>query len=462
MDQVIEQLKADANLMTQLGVTTDNLPMRRAALTRKVNLGYEIATNELDQVNVTFTDENPAFARWAINSLVNNYINRTRQQIDQRLRQSAVFFENEVDASRARIEELENQKLVFEIEKADLLPDNPNSLQNALAAAKARLAELTRDRSATLVRIRGLEEAIEDTPALSPKTITQRNPELARLETEHRQTEEQLSLFLNTYRMTERHPDVTTLRTKLVEIQQRIDQTDQEVVAQRETSSNPKREELELQLTRAQGELDALTAHQAALNDHIAGLEKQTDQMYGVRSAYLKIDREIAQVRRQLGFWEDNLRRLDMVRAAESGDRGIRLSFLKPCPPLIHPISPQWMQVVMAAIGLGLVAGAVSVLFAHRTDATFHRGTELAASLDLPLLGSVSEIISAQQRRTRQIRRMVLYPLNFAAMAAVLIFMASLLYLNLQRPELFSRLTSGVLVKGLSTGDVAAPRIQED
>jgi hypothetical protein len=176
----------------------------------------------------------------------------------------------------------------------------------------------------------------------------------------------------------------------------------------------------------------------------------------------LKLDREIAQLQRQLGFWEDNLRRLDMIRAAESGDRGIRLAFIQPCGPLTHPVSPQWMQVLMAAVGLGLVAGAAAVLLAHRTDVTFHRGNELASALDLPLLGSVSEILSVRQQRARRVQRLVIYPLNLTAMAAVLVFMAGMLYLNLERPELFNRLTSGMFVNSLSTGSAAATGIEKE
>ncbi len=462
VDQILEQLRGDARLMSDLKIGADNLPGLRAALTRKIHVGYDIANKELDQVRISFIDENPRFARWAVNSLVNQYINQARSQINQRLSQSAEFFENEAAVSRARIEELENHKLVFQIEQADLLPDSPNSLQHALSAARNQLAELVQERNAAQVQMRGLEEAIAQTPELAPKTITQRNPELDRLEIEHREAGNQLTLCLNAYGMTERHPDVIALRAKMAALTLRMAETDQEVVAQRELAANPKRDELDLQLTRARSDFDALTARHAAMADHIARMEAQTDQMYGVRSAYLKIDREIAQLQRQLTFWEDNLRRLDMVRAAESGDRGIRLAFVKPCGPLTHPVSPQWMQVLMAAIGLGLVAGAAAVLLAHRTDATFHRGSELAASLDLPLLGSVSEILSVRQQRARRVRRLVIHPLNIAAMAAVVLFMASLLYLNLERPEVFSRLTSGVFVKGLSTGSAAATAVDKE
>jgi hypothetical protein len=71
VDQIIDQLRDNPRLMAELNVRTDDLPRLRAALSRKVNLGYEIASQELDQVKITFIEDNPLFARWAVNSLIN-------------------------------------------------------------------------------------------------------------------------------------------------------------------------------------------------------------------------------------------------------------------------------------------------------------------------------------------------------------------------------------------------------
>jgi hypothetical protein len=96
--------------------------------------------------------------------------------------------------------------------------------------------------------------------------------------------------------------------------------------------------------------------------------------------------------------------------------------------------------VLLAAIGMGLMAGTVSVLLAHRTNESFTTGEQLSHAMGIPLIGSVSEIISVQQRRMRRLKNYILYPLNIAGMSAVTLLMVGMLYINLKRPELYSRL----------------------
>jgi hypothetical protein len=121
-----------------------------------------------------------------------------------------------------------------------------------------------------------------------------------------------------------------------------------------------------------------------------------------------------------------------MARSAEDGNRGVQLAFIRPCGELSRPVAPNMFQILISAMGLGLISGAVSLLFAHRTDETFHDGEQLSTSLHLPLLGEVSEIVSVQHRRMRKVRNMVLYPLNAVAMTTVLVTLISVLYMNLQ------------------------------
>jgi len=441
-DQLITELQSSPQLRATLGLDAVDMRHLRHELERKLTLRYEIASNELDQVKVSFVTDEPRFAQWAVNALIINYMDRTRSEIEQRLRESATFFRNEVAHSRETIEQLENTRLTFEIEHAELLPDNPNSIQTSLVETRTDLAELRYEQDAAALRIASLEKAIAQTPAIAPTMIKQRNPALAQLEKELQTAQSQVDLYVNTYRMTQRHPDVAALKQQIAAIQQEIARTEVEVVTQRELANNPKRNELELMLTRAQAEYSSLSQRHDALEVRIAAMNGETGDIFPIRSEFLKLERNIDQARRQLAFWEDNLRRVEMVRAAESGDRGIRLAFISPCGELTQPISPQLSQVLVAAIGLGLLAGAVSVFMASRTDEYYPRADQLAEALKLQLFGTVSEIITPQQRRARRLRKIVLYPLNTAAMAAVLTVMTGLLYINLERPELFKRIAT--------------------
>jgi uncharacterized protein involved in exopolysaccharide biosynthesis len=443
IDDLIETLKAQAANDPRHAAVVRELTTFRSELSRKVLVRNEISTRDLDRIRVSFTGVSPEVSRLVVNNLVEGYIRRTRANVDSRLKQAAEFFEGEVTRERKTIEELENKMLNFEISHAELLPDSPLSVQNSLSSLEADASELEQKLQAASMRVKALKESLVGTATSSISSITARNPDLDRLEGKKRQLEAELANCVGTLKMTDRHPDLIVLREQIAEIDKQIAGTQAEVVTEKHTAANPKRAELELMLTTAAAERSGYETQLAAVRDRIGKLAGDAADLFPVRSDYRKLSRDVEQHQRQLTFWEDNLRRVRMALTAESGDRGIKLDFIKPCSPITRPISPDLTQVLLAAIALSVLAGAGSVFFAHRTDESFGTGDALAGAMGLQLFGSVSEIISRRQRRVRRLRNLFVYPANAAAMGAVMIALMSLLYMNLERPDLFEEFRQG-------------------
>ena len=434
-DQVHERVGKQGKRIDQRGLRGD--------LLSRIIVSRDVATKSLDRVRVRYTGADPEIARLAVNGLVEKYIERTQQELDQRLSQSHTFFQAEAQRSRERIEALENQKLTFEIEHTDLLPENPNNIQATLAEWQLRSAELSALYEAAQLKSEALSRSLERTPETVPSVVSKRNPERDRIERELTQHQASVNTYVTVRKMRAEHPDLIDLRGQIKALQLKLAEVPLEVVSERRVSKNANRGELELVLTQAVAEAEALESQWTAAQAKVTELETRSAQLFPVRAQYNKMEREIDQALRQLAFWESNLNRVDMSVTAESGDRGIQLAFVKPCGPISKPVSPDLMHVLMAAAGLGLVSGAVSVLFAYRTNESFLTGEELSRSIGLPLMGSVSEIISRQQRRIRRLRKFVLYPLNFAMMAVVLLALVGLLYVNVERPELLEQFKWG-------------------
>ena len=433
--------KIEPNLRAKGIIKTElDRQVLRTNIVRGTIVHWDVASGALDRVRVAYVSPDPEVAKLVVNGLVGNYIQRTQEMMDQRLRESSDFFKQEVAGSRDTIEEFETRLLEFEINNGDLLPDGTNGMQERLGARETDLQNIIAEHDAAMVRVRNLSKAIEQTPATVPEQITAPNPELSRLIDKQRTLTEQLTTYTDVMKMRPAHPDVITLKQRLAELQIQIDGTDKIVVTQELHKSNPKLVELELQHTHAVTEQEALSRHIEVIREQVSQMTAQTGEMFPVRSEYRKLTRQVEQAQRQLAFWEDNLRRVDMTLAAESGDRGIQLNFVRPGGISVKPVSPNLAQVLMAAIGMGLMAGSLSVFFAHRTDETFVSGDELARTFDLPMLGSVSELISRQQRKVRRIRNMILYPTNATLMAAALIVMTTILYLDLEKPDVLQGL----------------------
>lgn len=456
IDEIIEQLRQDPSLRQRFKIDAGELESLRHELERKITLKYEIASNNLDQVTISYVTTNRPFAPWAVNQLIENYIRRARTQTDQRLNESVAFFTQECQRARQTIENLENQKLAFEIQHSGLLPDSPFGLQSSMAELRLELSELERQRESARLRIDSITESLAAAPALIPASaapLTSSNP----LEQELRQTEMRLSECLTSLRMTERHPDVVALRQKIASIRAQLGQgqTSQTVAAPL-MITNPKRQELDLLLTKAKADFEAYEKGCAQLRQRIEAANSQSEQLFPVRAEYQKLTRQIDEAQRQLGFWEDNLRRVEVVRAAANGDRGIQLRVLKPAANP-QAVSPRMAQVMTAALLLALAAGALAVFLSHQSDQTFHRSSDLAEATSLPIFGTVSELESERQQRLARLRTMVLYPLNAAAMAGVLALMVALVYFSLHKPGTLSQDTVRPTAQQQQQQPVSAP-----
>lgn len=410
----------------------------RSELERMVIVRYDISSSTLDRVRVNYVAQNPLVARMVVNGLVGNYIEATRQEINDRLAESARFFEMEVDRCRKSIEDIENQKLTYEIQHGSLLPDSPNNVQIALLEAQTQLSEAkTKLESATL-RIKALEDSFASTEKVTPSIVTERNPEVLQLEQRLRDLRKSESQFVNEFKMKEKHPDLVSLRLDIEQLAKTISQLPANVVTQERLDNNPQYSQMSLMLTQARVEKEAFAASVKTAQQRVAALESRSQDFFPVRAEYRRISRDVEQHQRQLAFWEDNLRRVRMAMTAESGNRGILLDFIKPCDPILLPVSPNLIQVLMAAIMLGIIAGSISVLMAYRADESFHEGEDLAREFDLPLMGAVSELISHKQRRLRQIKRMIVYPINAVVMASIILALVGTVYLSLRSPRKFN------------------------
>lgn len=421
---------------------------------RMVTVRWDISSGAHERIRVSYTASSPKLTQLVVNTLVENHIQQQRAVMEDRLRQSAEFFRNEMERNRSAIETLENELLDFEIKHAALLPENPNNVQVQISDSQDARAQLVAARDAAATRALTLRSSVAKEPKLIQQVVRSRNPEVERLQEKLRKLQEEESNFIGFLKMKDAHPDLIALREQITQVEQEITQVPTEVIAERQDIPNPKRAELELRLTQAQSEHEALSQQLVSLDHQLTSLDGDAGQLFTVRSAYRKLTRDVEQTQRQVAFWEDNLRRVELALAADAGDKGVQLDFIRPAEANPLPVSPDFTQVFMAAIVLGLLAGGLNVFFTHRTNESFNSGEKAAASLDLDLIGAVSEIVTAQHRRMRRLRRMILYPINAVVMGSVLIVFGTLLYLDLQKPHMFSTIKA-------NAADLIAPAVAE-
>jgi uncharacterized protein involved in exopolysaccharide biosynthesis len=428
-----------------------------AEVTRRTNVTFDINSADLDRVRVDYVGDDPAAAQTIVNTLVQDFIERTRAGMEQRLRQTVHFLQGQVQDCRVAAEQAEGQRLAFEVAHAQMLPDDPSSVVAQLPQAQAALTTLRAQRDSVTARIQSLQEKLataadEDRASAN---VCSKGPDVAHLEEKLRTLRAQLEQMIGPMQMTDKHPDVRAQRAQIAAAEAELHSAAMQDTTPGKRSPGPTRSEVELLLAAANSDLQAADRQLAQAQTHADSLQAEAVKVFPVRSDYMKLNRDVDEARRQLTLWEDNLHRVDMALAAENGKRGVQLTFLRPCPALVKPVSPNLTQLLAAAIGLALLAGAMMALYGYRTNNTCPHPEDLAAACGVPLYGSVARIVSRRQRALHLTQGLIFQPLAVVGMTVVLLILAAVLYLQLDRPAAFAqwRLQPARLLHLVSTAD---------
>ena len=234
---------------------------------------FEVRSQEVDLVSVSFTDANPRLAQELPNTLITNYINRTSERIITNLTASRDFLQTKVDEANTRFTELTRKRIDFETKYAGMLPDNPGALQQEIqrvatdmdtirrqqGLAKQKLDQIkiilgraappegegasgpSKDNPEAKPGGKGAATASGEKPATASSTAAAGGEkpatpsamaieqeyrdaaqDLARLQDQQQQYQRSLDESRTLMHMTEKHPKVVALRKQIGDLDKRI------------------------------------------------------------------------------------------------------------------------------------------------------------------------------------------------------------------------------------------------
>lgn len=457
----IEKAFDDTNLIARpedwMPIRQQNeLQLERNDLTkwvsRHMRVYFDISSAELDRIHVVYSDSDPQRARVLINRIVSNYIDKTRNHIDDMLHEAATFFKQQAKIYHDKITTLEDNRLRFEIDHAGLLPNNSVTVHQLLTTAEEKLIALERRDKAISDKINHLTSELSEMGDNAPSQVVKsRNPDIPRLEQQLADYETQLENASFIRKMTEKHPTVVSLKAKIDTIAQQLGKTPHEIVSEKVYGENTKQTTLEMALLDAKNNRDLLANELTTAQNRVGQLRAKTALFFPVRAEYRKIEREIEEAQRQLSFWEDNHRRIAMTLAAEMGQCGISLDFIQPCGLIQRPTSPDPFQIFIAAIGIGVIVGISMAMFVDRSDQTIHSVDQASRIIPIPVLGSVAEIISHRRMAARRMLDRIIIPSGMAVMAVALLVAVYMNYANLRWSNVHEK--NGPVLTGLEIVD---------
>lgn len=265
--------------------------------------------------------------------------------------------------------------------KLRVAQETRDSLQGQLAEVPARLAD-------------------SDAVAAAPGS-----PDEARLQTlENRMGD----LRLRGY--TDQHPDILALQRQMDRLRERIKEAAEAAAGEDggapRLSNNPVYAGLQLKVSEVETQIVTLKAELEEARAEVADLEDKANQIPRLEVEKQRIRRDYSV---QQGRYDELVERLDkanLTLAAQS-QQAIRVQVLDPPTDPKEPFSPN-RPVLLSGVLAGSVGAGLALAFVlSQLYPTFLSVTNLRSAFDLPVLGSITMVLSERQRRQRLLEVMV-------------------------------------------------------
>ncbi len=432
------------------------------AVSKKVELAFLQKSDNLDLIEVTFRWSDPVIAQRLLTVLKDNYIEKTKNRILERMKLAYEFFKGEEKRFADRVTAAE-KALDETKQEARSDPSSPTFLDGDITkfeAEKALLYQKKKEHDTALKLARKNLESINEmlsgatsqptasAPALAAAFDGSR--EVALLEQELRRLEDDISDQMVVQSKKPEHPEVKALIQKRDRKRAQLERLRKELQA---TSTAPAvvgtrrdlpalvvdKQKTETHIALLQEMIADVIADINMVDARIAAWQAEGPKRIALQQRFRSQMKEYDAARLEHRRWEDWRDQVQRFITAEASQRGIQLTTKEEPQPVLKASSPTFILVIVISLAVGIAVGVGVVVLVEFVDRSYRTATQVARSLGIPILQAIDEIVTPEVKLRRFVRRMVVLPTVTVVLVVTLVGSASLAYLSLEQPNRYQR-----------------------
>ena len=413
--------------------------------TRVVAPGSSKPVDLITGFRVGFESQEAATAHRVAERLGSAFIEEDRITRTQKAATASTFLQEQIEARRAEILDLEAQLADFKEANAGTLPEMMtlnmtvmDRMERELDGIQTDIRSLQQDRifrgaqldeilqqSGSAAQLQQLEQEYlrmtasygADHPDLirikrqiaaltSGSGSTSESAEIAQLEAELAAARE---------RYTDQHPDVIRLTRQIESLRRETRDTMASMRAG--PGDDPLYLQLRAQINALDSRIQSLQGREREIRARLAQAEDRIAQTPQVEREYQALTRNLDSARATFRNLQDRLAIAQQSEALESGERGARITLLqRPYVPE-EPASPPRMVIVILGIFLAISLGGIAAILAEGLDNTIRGSKDIFAALQTQPIGTIP-IVQNSVSRTASRRRLAVYALGFLVLVA--------------------------------------------
>jgi polysaccharide chain length determinant protein (PEP-CTERM system associated) len=398
---------------------------------------------------ISYRDKNRQKATEVVTALLNTFVESSLGAQGDDADMTGRAIKAEMDDHESRLLQAESDLADFKKRNLGYMPEDGADYYTRLQTALSNVAETERQmrqlrqrRDEVARQLEGEEPVfglMPSTPAQAAAgcskaaNVGQLQAQLAQLQVD----------------FTDKHPRIVMLRDTISALEEECAQERQAMggavpvmnPATNSLDANPVYQNLRLQLSDANVELAALTEEYSTRKAQVAQLRADVDKIGTVETDLKKLNRDYGVVE---GRYQELLRRWETLQSKKRIDPvtdSVQFNIIEPPFAAALPVAPNRPLLLVAVLVFALGAGVALAFGLNELKPVFYDRRALARVSGLPVLGSVSLIMSADDMRIRR-RKTVAW-----AGANLVLLLAGVLVITLADPV--SELMRNVLRSGL-------------
>lgn len=315
------------------------------------------------------------------------------------------FLEDQIKEYERRLAQAERRRAEFERDNLGLLPGDGNFLTR-IDNAKASLVATEDEIGELTLRLQELERQQQTVSPIITTTGTITGAPLGGLKIQRLQSLQQQREELLSRGYTEKYPDVVNLNRRINDLTEELksapkNASDPDLLGQ--GTANPVFADIQLQTVRTRTQIASLNGRRDKLITDIAKLQDAAEDAPLVEAEMVNLNRDYNVLRakyEELIVQRENAKEYgDITNKADK----VKFRIIDPPEVPLTPVAPDRQLLLTMVLAAGLGAGvAISFVFSQ-LQSSFATMEQLRQSFSMPVLGSVTSVLSDQQRSQRKL-----------------------------------------------------------
>jgi polysaccharide biosynthesis transport protein len=394
---------------TDLGATVAT-PAEMAGKIEGLRANIEVKPEQDDFFAITVKQPSGKLARDVVQKLIDvaedDNIAGDRKETSQTLR----FLNAQIEARGKQLQEAEAKRVAYETQNLGLLP-GVGSVSQRMEASRAELSQIDSQLIQARSALAALNGQLAGTPATlntpslggggAPSALAQAQGELASMRARG---------------FTDSHPDVVAIRNQIANL--RSQGGGSAAAGGGYRTPNPAFSSLQSMRAEREAAVSALSARKASLQSDMAQLAAKQTAEPGVAAEYQRINRDYEALKEQYDKLLVNRDQISLRGQVETQTDAVQFRVVKE-PSLSNvPAAPNRPLLLAGVLLAGIGVGVGTAFALGHLQTSFPTAAKLERASGLPVIGSISQMLTGEERAARKQKMKYFYGASGALFGA--------------------------------------------